>query len=219
MKRSKTLHMQALPALPWGAGQMLLGRKERGPGSLGAPENNLSNLPTISEMQIGDGLAGNIDTIKFMIKVARQRAGNPLIRQLALNILQEYGIPSHHFVEEALAIGSYVQSRVRYVRDPEHIEYLQDPVDLIAKLQDGTAQGDCDDMSLLIATLLLSVGHQPFYRAVRYDSAMGNFNHIYVVVYERDKGGPEMRVVLDAILKDRAIGTEVDHVNGEEYAV
>lgn len=154
-----------------------------------------------------------------MKKVARIRSGDPLIRKLALNILQQAQVPSHHFVDEALAIGNYVKKKVRYVRDPNSIEYLQDPVDLVKHIQNNTAQGDCDDMALLTASLLLAVGHQPFFRAVRYYQQGGNFNHIYTVVYEKNPYGQKERVVLDCILKDKPIGFEVKHMNGKEYPV
>lgn len=154
-----------------------------------------------------------------MKKVARLRASDPLIRKLALNILAQYAVPSHHFVDEALAIGDYVKRKVRYVRDPDDVEYLQDPIDLVKHVQNGTAQGDCDDMALLAATLLLSIGHQPLFRAVRYEQPIGNYNHIYVVVYEKNPYGHEERVVLDCILKDRPMGSEIGHVSGEEYQI
>lgn len=186
---------------------------------LGEPEHRLGNLPKLSESEISDGLGGNIQTIDFMKKIARDRSGDPVIRKLALNILAQSGVKSHHFVDEALAIGDYVKRKVRYVRDPNNIEYLQDPVDMIKQIQNNTAQGDCDDMSLLTATLLLSVGHEPFFRAVRYKSAMGNYNHIYVFVHESNPQGQKMRVVLDCILKNMPIGTEIQHVNGEDYPI
>ena len=185
----------------------------------GEPENHLGTIPKISERIIGDDLGGNVDTINMMKKVARLRAGDPLIRKLALNILQQSGVPSHHFVDEALAIGKYVQRKVRYVRDPENIEYLQDPVDLVKHMQNGTAQGDCDDMALMVATLLLAIGHQPAFRAVRYQQPLGNYNHIYTIVHEKNPYGNSERVVLDAILKDRPIGTEVEHINGDDYQI
>lgn len=183
------------------------------------PEHNLGNLPKISEMNVGDGLKGNLDTIKFMKKVARIRVSDPLIRKLALNILLNYRVPSNYYVDEALAIGDYVKQKVRYVRDPDGIEFLQDPVDMVKNIRDGTAQGDCDDMSLLTATLLLSIGHQPFFRAVRYQQALGNYNHIYVVDYERNPYQPKLRIVLDCILKDKQIGTETKHSSGDEFEV
>jgi hypothetical protein len=181
------------------------------------PEFQLGNLPQIQETNIGDGLQGNKETIAVMKQVARIRSRDPLPRKLASNILLQYSVASHDFIGEALAIGDYVKQKVRYLRDPEDVEYLQDPIDLIKNIQNGTAQGDCDDMALLTATLLLSIGHQPFYRAVRYDQDSGNYNHIYVVVYEQNQGEPVTRIVLDCILKDRPIGSEVSQVNGDEY--
>jgi hypothetical protein len=155
----------------------------------------------------------------MMKKVARIRSGNPLIRKLALNILQEARVKSHHFRDEALSIGNYVKNRVRYARDPAGIEYLQDPVDLIGNIQNGTAQGDCDDMALLTATLLLSIGHEPLYRAVRYDQALGNYNHIYVIDFEKNPYEEKTRIVLDCILKSQPIGSEVNHTSGEDYPI
>ena len=184
-----------------------------------SPENNLGLIPRISESEIGNGLGGNIQTIKEMKKMARVRSGHPLLRKLALNILQEYQVPSHHFVSEALAIGDYVKAKVRYVRDPENIEYLLDPVDMVKAMQKGDAQGDCDDMALVVATLLLTIGHQPLFRAVRYDNLGGNYNHIYVVDYEKNPYGEKERIVIDCILKDKPIGSEVGHQNGEEYQI
>ena len=154
-----------------------------------------------------------------MKKVARLRAGDPLLRKLALNILQQYQVPSHYFAEEALAIGDYVKNNVRYVRDPDNIEYLQDPVKMVTDIQNKSAQGDCDDMALLTASLLLTIGHQPLFRAVRYDSMVGNYNHIYVIVYERDPYGAEQRIVLDPILKNKPIGTETSYANGDDYPI
>lgn len=157
-----------------------------------------------------------------MSRVARNRSGHPKVRKLALNILNYYGIPSMRYVDEALAVGDYVKKYVRYVRDPDGIEYLQDPIDLIDQIVKGEAQGDCDDMSLLIATLLLSIGHTPCFRAVRYGTDYDHYNHIYVVDYEKNGTGPgdlKKRVVLDGILKRSRIGTEINHLSGDEFPV
>lgn len=171
-------------------------------------------------MSIGNGLKGNLQTINFMKTVARQRMSHPIIRRLALNILEDYRVPSMAYVSEALAIGDFIKEKVRYVRDPDGIEYLQDPVDLVKQITSGFAQGDCDDMSLLTATLLLSIGHQPSFRAVRYYEPVGNYNHIYTVVYEKDIGVPnKRRIVLDCILKDKPMGFEISHSTGEEFPV
>lgn len=184
-----------------------------------APEHNLGNIPKIKEGTLEPGEKGNHQTIKLMEKIARQRSGDPTIRKFALNILSYYQVPSQDYAKEALAIGDYVKEKVRYVRDPDGIEYLQDPVDMIKQMAKGEAQGDCDDMSLLIATLLLAIGHRPYFRTVRYNTQFGHYNHIYVVVYEKNVGTAPMRIVLDAIIKTQPIGFEVSHASGDEWAV
>lgn len=178
------------------------------------------NVPKVKNEKLPEGLAGNLRTIQVMQKVARERAGHPLVREYALKIIQVARVPSHNYAEEALAIGDFVKRRVRYTRDPRDHELLQDPVMMIEKLEkEGFTSGDCDDMSLLIATLLLAIGHSPKFRAVRYSTQSGHYNHIYVVVYERNFPEKPVRVVLDAILKDQPIGTEVKHTSGKEYPV
>lgn len=180
----------------------------------------MRKLPTLQGQKFPDGKAGNVSTINFMRKTARSRAGSPLVRELALSILRFYNVPSSHYASEALAIGDYVKNSVRYVRDPSGIEYLQDPTMLIEQLKTANgAQGDCDDMACLIAALLLSIGHEPFFRAARYNNGTDNYNHIYVVDYEKNKGSQVQRIVLDAIVKDKPIGYEVPQASGDEYPV
>jgi len=165
-----------------------------------------------------DGKPGNMKTVELMKKIALARAGDPKVRGLALSILQAQGIASHDRMGEALAIGDYVHRKVRYVKDPIGVELLTDPLTLIEQVHRGVAQGDCDDMALFIATLLVSIGIKPYFRMVRYTGKDHStpFQHIYVVCYEQDLSRKEYRIVLDAILKDQPIGSEVEHESGEE---
>lgn len=169
--------------------------------------------------KLSNGKKGNIETINIMKEAARRCAASPIVREFAISILNQYKTKSNDYVDEALAIGDYVKKTVRYVRDPDGIELLTDPLTMIDKMQKGIARGDCDDMSLLIATLLLAVGHSPSYRAIRYDSNYGHFNHIYVVCYEKNLGKQQVRVVLDAIIKIKPIGYEIPHKSGDEFLV
>lgn len=184
------------------------------------PEMSLGeNTGKTKNSKLGFGVQGNLDTIEVMKKVARTRARHPKVRELALRILESHGVKSQDYYDEALAIGRYVKAKVRYVRDINGVEQLHDPLTLIDQIQKGMAHGDCDDMSLLIATLLLSIGHQPYFRIVRYKQGLGSFQHIYVVVYEGNWHQKKKRLVLDAILKREKIGTEVKHVSGKEIRV
>lgn len=172
------------------------------------PQNVVIKLP--------NGADGNLMTVEFMKKVARERSKSPLVRQLACNILKQYRVPSMHYAQEALAIGDWVKKNFRYVRDTRGVETLQDPLTMIDHIQRGNGQGDCDDHALLIATLLLSIGHSPRFRVVKYNRYANSYAHIYVVSYERDKKSPVKRVVLDAIMKTKPTGFEVPHQEGKE---
>lgn len=152
--------------------------------------------------------------------VARQRSHNPFLRQIALDVVEKAGLQSNDYVGEALAVGHFVLDTVRYVRDANGIEQLYDPLLLMDQWTKGKMpQGDCDDMALLLATLLLTLGHDPYLRCVRYRERSGPYQHIYVVVYEKDPQGQVVRVPLDAILKDLPIGSELPHLNGDEFPV
>ena len=189
------------------------------------PLKNLGNLPDQKKSTVGDGIWGNLDTIKIMSKMAREYSTNTLVRTLATNILAYDKIPSHHYLEEAKAIGRFVQKHVRYVRDTADVETLHAPDMMIKHMQErGYMSADCDDMALLIASMLMAVGIRPKFRAVRYRTDSGPFNHIYVVVYENNisdsmRPGAVQRLVLDAIIKDRPIGFEIPHKSGQEFDV
>lgn len=181
---------------------------------------NLGNLPSIEESELKAGVHGNMDTIKMMRKIAREFSNHPKIRKLALNIIDTYQIPSHEHLREAWAIGDWVQKNVKYVKDIDDIETLHSPLMLIEQIEQmGYTRGDCDDMSLLIATLLLSIGIKPKFRTVRYRQSSGPYNHIYVTVYDNNYKQKKQRLVIDAIFKDQPIGFEVRHQSGKEHEV
>jgi len=174
-------------------------------------------VPKAYEVKTQKGEKGNLTTIKEMQRIARIRSGHPKVRELAKNIFNYYQVPSMYYIDEAIAIGNYVKENVRYVRDATGIEQIHDPLTMIDQIIDGRAQGDCDDISLLIASLLLATGHQPYFRAVRYKKNKGSYNHIYVVVYEKNPYGGKKRIPLDAILKTKPVGFEVPHKSGKEF--
>jgi hypothetical protein len=179
----------------------------------------LGNTPDVVNTSVSNGSAGNYDTVEIMRGVARERSRHPLVRELALHILRMAGVASQNYIDEAKAIGRYIQKKVRYVRDIKGVETLHDPLTLIDQLRRGEAQGDCDDMSLLIATLLLSIGHSPKFRIVKYSPSSQGFAHIYVVDYEKNHGERRRRrIVLDAIMKRKPIGFEIKHAVGEEIS-
>lgn len=181
------------------------------------------NSPQVNQIKSYPGIAGNLQTIKIMSRAAHAYKGHPKVRQLAKAIIRYYDIPSHFYYNEALAIGQFVQEKFRYIRDCADIEQVHDPLTMIDWLERDIAIADCDDQATLAATLLLSIGHIPYFRAVRYNSFFGPYNHIYTVVYEKNLNQPGFeqprRLVLDTIIKDQPIGFEVPHKSGKEFRV
>jgi hypothetical protein len=190
------------------------------------PLTNLGNLPDVENKKLSNGFQGNIQTVEIMKKMAREGSRHPLVRRLATNIVHFYmKDPSHQYLNSARAIGDFVQKHVTYTKDTSGVETLHTPDMMIRMMEQvGYATGDCDDMALLIASLLLSIGINPSFRCVKYRKDSPSYNHIYVVAYESNvddtlKAAKKERLVLDAIVKDRPIGFEVPHSGGDEFPV
>lgn len=177
------------------------------------------DVPQVIMQPLSGGISGNYETVTYMQNIAHKWKANPLVRALATEAVKD--LPSHEYAAEARAVGEFVQKRVRYVQDPLGVEQLTMPDTMSDQiLRNGSTQGDCDDQSLLTATMLLALGHEPRYRLARYHGTSGPYNHIYVVDYARDGAyGPKRRIVLDPIVKDKPIGFEIAHESGEEIQV
>jgi transglutaminase-like putative cysteine protease len=183
-------------------------------------ERFLGNIPKMDKQTFGGGVKGNLDTVSFIKKCARKYSGHPLVRRFSEEILNEYATRSHDHVDEALAIGEYIQKNCRYLKDPNKIEQLQAPDLMIKRIRENKFRGDCDDMVLLTLACLLSVGIEPYVRIVKYRKEFPSFQHIYVVVYERNyRDTKKSRVVLDCIVKDKYMGFEVPHAEGKEIKI
>jgi hypothetical protein len=150
-----------------------------------------------------------------MKKKAIERAKHPFVRQLVIQILNRNGTDSHNHLDEAKAIGEWVKTHVRYMKDPATMELLQDPVLMIEQASKGEARGDCDDMVLLAMTLLIGAGIKPWIKVVRYHTDFGPYNHIYLAVHENNYRGPKQWLIIDPIVKDEPIGYEVPHASSE----
>ena len=76
------------------------------------PHHRLGNLPQTSEQTLKNGPSGNKQTVRVMQTIARQRMKHPVVRRLAMNIVQDANIPSHNYADECKAIGEYVRKHV-----------------------------------------------------------------------------------------------------------
>ncbi len=97
---------------------------------------------------------------------------DPFIRDLSANLV--IGLAAKDFYGEAETIFNYVQSNVRYIQDINDVETLS-PAQWV--LSNGF--GDCDDFSVLIASMLESIGHKCRFMAVSFEGPQ-DYSHVLV---------------------------------------
>lgn len=131
-------------------------------GSLASPSPT-GHLPTRATLQgIPEGIPGAIATLKVMRQLAREAIRDPAqrIRETALSIVGGAG-----YVGQVRAIQQWIQDNIRYILDPTDdtggVELVQTP----QKTLDYQA-GDCDDQSVLAASLLSALGHPSRFIAI-----------------------------------------------------
>ena len=137
----------------------------------------LADAPPASLVPIRSGDAGVTDTLKLMAQVARQYKINPLLRQTSARIVQ--GCPAKNERCEVSALQAWVSTNIRYTGDVLDYETIQTPD---YTLQEG--YGDCDDQSVLMATLLMAIGIPAAYCAMGVSG--GPFSHVLPVAILRE---------------------------------
>lgn len=139
---------------------------------------------------IPGGAEGTRQTLRIMRELVRKWKVHPRLRQLAKAIVQS--CQSKNNTCEIKRLHAYVSNKIRYVRDVQGVETVQDPE---VTLRDKA--GDCDDQAVLIAALLCSIGHPVRFVAVGFRP--GQFAHVYtetpigadwVAVETTEKGWP-----------------------------
>jgi hypothetical protein len=113
-------------------------------------------------------------------------------------------ISGKDYLSEALAIYNGVLRYTRYASDPRTIELVKRPEWIIKQIGAGrTPSIDCDDMTGLLAALLLSLGREV--RAVTvafrdsFHAGTRQFSHIYVQFREPRSG---LWITLDPVAAD-----------------
>jgi predicted transglutaminase-like cysteine proteinase len=116
----------------------------------------MNNMMTFEPIPYhGNRMDASVDLAQ---QIADQWGVHPLMIQMARDITGQWRAKNRF--EEAKAIQSWINRRVRYVPDPHGAEMLSDPLTTIQK------GGDCDDQAILAAALLQAIGHDARFAAV-----------------------------------------------------
>lgn len=93
------------------------------------------------------------DTLVVMAKLIQKGQYDARLRLLTETIIAD--LQPHDYLSEYLAVLNWVRKNVRYSRDPRTIEQVKTP-DVTLE----TRTGDCDDLSVLIGSMVGQIGAQ-----------------------------------------------------------
>ena len=119
--------------------------------------------------------------MKHIIRMVREYYLQPAIREEAGKILTTkcgsgWCTAERKWEAELKAVYTYIQQNVRYTRDAHNVDTFQSPLRTLEwKI------GDCDDQSILVASLLMTVGFPIKLRVIQTKGAR-DWSHIYPVV-------------------------------------
>jgi hypothetical protein len=160
--------------------------------------------PHITMHTLAGGKRGILQTVHLMRDLVDQFKTDPEIRGLALSLVK--GCREKDAVGEIECIFHFVRDCIRYVMDVYDVETLHTPPMLLE-----VGQGDCDDKSTLLATLLESIGYETAFKVTGYHGS--DFEHVYVFV----RSGPAgIALHLDAT-EPEAAGWEAPNPTVEMY--
>jgi predicted transglutaminase-like cysteine proteinase len=160
---------------------------------------------TAQEFTLSGGFGAGIETADLLVKLAHEYKKNPIIRNLSVTLTSN--LPSHDKMSEAITIFNFVRDNIRYVQDIKGCETIQIPIVTLPphlSPELGIGAGDCDDHSLLLASMLLSIGFgNLYYRIVSYRETDNEWRHIYLIWKS-----PSADYSMDAIKKNKKFGWE-----------
>jgi len=118
---------------------------------------------------IPSGEAGVAATLEIMVKIVLQYRSNPVVRVTAQSLVKDCA--NRDRVCQVRELHAFVRDRIKYLPDVRDVETIQTP-DYTLRM--GSA--DCDDASVLMASLVESVGFQSRFLAIAVRG--GGFSHV-----------------------------------------
>lgn len=108
-----------------------------------------------TSIPIPEGDAGTEATIAAMRALIDEGKKDPVVHELAAEILQRARVPAFDWAGEVRAIYQAVRRNVRFTRDIRGKETLHSARETVR-----LRIGDCDDFTILLCSLLETIGHK-----------------------------------------------------------
>ena len=130
-------------------------------------------------MEIPSGIEGTRRTLSIMRELVKAGKVSPLVRQTAVQLTT--GLNQKDWLSEVKAIHVFVRDRIRYLRDVRGVETLHTPDRILQN-----RAGDCDDKTVLLASMLETIGHPTRFVAIGFKP--NQCAHVYLEVRPGNKG-------------------------------
>ena len=146
---------------------------------------------------------GAPQTVQVMRRAALESQSNLAVRKLAEAACER--LDSKDYTSEYLALYNLLLQTCRYMRDPRTVELVRAPY-LVAQeiLQGGRPNLDCDDLSAMLAALVLSVGGNVRFVTVAFKNAFyqgqRQYSHVFAQALEPRTG---LWIVLDPVAAEK----------------
>ena len=142
------------------------------------PADRMKHPVRFTSLGFGEDVPMN--TLQAMKKIIIDSAKNYDVIKFARQIVEN--VPAKNWQKEVTAIYNFVRDRSRYIKDPYRQEHIQTPLVAIDRIIHGEKfQGDCDDMTVFVLSLLKAIGYPVKLISAGY-GATKNLSHVYGAV-------------------------------------
>lgn len=139
------------------------------------PRLDPQQYPTTYAVGLRSDLADSPQILTILNNLGLQFANSPYVREMTVSLLQNVG--NNNVAMAIQRIINFVRNQVQYLPDPQGVEYVISPVNMLQKIQaTGQASGDCDDHVLLLISMLGSISVQA--RAVGVKLYEDRYDHV-----------------------------------------
>ena len=143
-------------------------------------------IPRIRICRVPKGNTGTLVTAGLIARMIQDGAKDFYVRQKAIQIMRLYKVRPKHKLGEVFALFDWVKKNIRYTRDIYRVELLHS-----ARRMLELKAGDCDDMTILLGAMLMSIGFPVRLALVGFRPRKPHaYNHIYPEVNVRGKWIP-----------------------------
>jgi len=153
-------------------------------------------------LQRGD--SGVLQTLDLMKSYVNEYKDNLQIKGIVNKLSQNSNC--NNKMQTIKNIFLYIVNNINYIPDPNNIELVKSAKHTILG---SLKYGDCDDLSVALATLLKAYGLKVWFRVVAWKRENGNdFTHVYVIVELPCK---KYIMPLDPSMGEKGFGNEVKY--------